>query len=101
MNAGAAAEEARLQREWFPEAVPGLFRVSKAEAAADLDVIQASLMRFQQQPQPPSAEAPIDRASKKSRLIEKIFRDAYVSSTTALHFAFHSLHLIFSLEHFH
>ncbi len=70
------AEEGRMQREWFPDAIPGLFRVSKAEAAADLDVIQASLTRLEQLPQPNPAEAPVDRQSKKSRIIEKLFREA-------------------------
>lgn len=75
-------------REWFPEQIAGVSRLSRAECSADLDRIHTSLSRIEERPSIDTET----RVTKKARTIEKIMANVYV-------FAYH-IHSIILILHF-
>ncbi len=66
-------EDARHVRDWFPENIAGLFRLSKNEVVSDLDSIHANISRSDRR-----SRAEHDKPTKRARLIDKLSHEMYV-----------------------
>lgn len=64
-----------LVKDWFPEGFTnnGLHRLSKAEAASDLDMIHANISRIDRK-----IRTEHEKPSRRLRLIEKLAHELYV-----------------------